>query len=145
LALSAPLGEPPLTPGAKLSSGALITASYRCLRPRAYLLMFAVDAQDEVHWLYPAYLDARSDPESLLLMRQETETALAESPVLDVPVGPARVIAVVTSSPLHVSDIERAPIKTLTAAQLITRWPTASIREWPLTVVAPAAADRGLP
>lgn len=30
-------------------------------------MLFALDAQREVHWFYPAYLDAGTDPRSIVI------------------------------------------------------------------------------
>ena len=98
--------EQAVTPGVHL----LVSYATRSARADAHLLAFAVDASDEVHWLYPAFEDAASDPASVVLLPGMATTAMATEAVLDdVPPGPLQIYALVSSHPLHVSDVERIP------------------------------------
>ena len=133
-----PLGQPALADGARVRADVPFTATYRSVRARAHLLLFAVDARDQVHWLYPAYLDARSDPLSVELAQHALETPLPDSSLLeDLPPGALRLVAIISQEALHVSDIERRPPGSLTRSQLAARWPAAAITEWRLTVESP--------
>lgn len=135
----APLGQPALVDGARVRADVAFTATYRNLRPRAQLLLFGVDAHDQVHWLYPAYLDEHTDPRSVELAQRALETPLSDSAIIDdLPAGPLRLLALITQEPLHVSDIERQRPESLTRDRLTARWPTAAISEWQITVVEPA-------
>lgn len=73
-----------------------------------YLMLFAVDAARDVHWFYPAYVDARSNPESIRLDASMQVTDLPEGVVPSSPAaGPFVVHAVFSSTPLKVSSIEQ--------------------------------------
>jgi len=88
------------------------TMAYTNVHPGpAYLLLFAVDAANTVHWLYPAYTSQAEDPSSVPLAPADREHAMPTSVILDAPSqGDLRVVTIVTEGPRHVSEIEtRAP------------------------------------
>ena len=120
-----------LTNGAKVSSGAPFSAVYTNVHPRpVHLLLFAVDAENTVHWLYPAYTNAHENPASIALEPTGREQVLPTSVVLDAPArGALRFVSVVTESPLRVSDIEHRATGELAQEALKHAFPKASISE----------------
>jgi len=99
-------------------------------RDRVYLLLFAVDAAGDVHWLYPGYTDPGTDPEAILLEPAATETLLPESVLLDAPKpGPLRIVAVLGAAPLPVSAVESLRPAQLVLPSLQARWPERELRE----------------
>jgi hypothetical protein len=136
-----------LVAGDRLAPGVAVVASYSNVDPApAWLLVFAVDARGEVHWLYPAYLDVSRDPEAQRLEGSVVRRALPESVVLeDVPGGALRLVTVVTRAPLHVSDVEAARPSDRTPEALRRRWPGARVDELVVRYAAPAAAAGGRP
>jgi hypothetical protein len=134
-----------LAAGDRIAPGTPVVASYSNVDDApAWLLAFAVDARGEVHWLYPAFLDATRDPEALRLDPAAVQRALPESVVLEeVPDGALRVITLVTRERRHVSEIEGAPPADRTPEALRRRWPGARIDELSVcygrTAGAPAA------
>ncbi|NVB79741.1 MAG: hypothetical protein HOV81_15200 [Kofleriaceae bacterium] len=119
-----------LTRGEHVRSDTRYLATYRNIGSTVHLLAFAVDAQGTVHWLYPAYLDARTDPGALALAPVAHETALPDAVVLDRPApGPLRLITIVSASPRSVSMIERLSPAELQPAALASRFPDDVIRE----------------
>jgi hypothetical protein len=120
-----------LTAGTTLAPGTALVASYRNVDAApAYLLAFALDASGEAHWLYPAFVSARSDPEAVRLDASVTQRAFPESVVLeDLPPGPLRFVFVVSREPLHVSSIEGMAPSERDPEALRARWPHARIDE----------------
>ena len=120
-----------VTDGARVASNAPFSAAYTNAHPRpAYLLLFAVDSANTVHWLYPAYTDAHQNPASVALERTDREKVLATSVVLDSPaIGALRFVSMVTESPLTVSDIESRAPGALDGEALRRDFPSASIVE----------------
>ena len=59
----------PLATGERLHPGDGIAVSARNGNPRTpvYLMVFAVDAKNEVHWIVPAWSNAAQNPRSALL------------------------------------------------------------------------------
>jgi hypothetical protein len=117
-----------LRDGASITADTALAVSYRNLGATAYALAFAVDAAGEVHWIAPAYLSAVTDPSSFPLTAGAHDIVLPNATVLASPApGHLRVFVVVTSTPLHVSEIEHlAP--PIDAAALRARWPGADVR-----------------
>jgi hypothetical protein len=74
----------------------------------SYLAVFALDARGDVHWIYPAYLDPDSDPQSIPVAAQTRDLMLDEVVEPEAPaVGELRVIALSSDTPLRVHEIER--------------------------------------
>jgi hypothetical protein len=123
-------GAAALLEGAELGPGDGILVRYS--NPGAselFLMVFALDAQRDVHWLHPAYLDDKTNPASLPLQphmmgRALDEVAEPENPAA----GELRVYALLSARPLHVKDVEaklahsRAPVYDL--------FPDAEVEEW---------------
>ena len=131
---------------ATISPNTPLVASYHNIdRAAAYLLVFAVDARGEIHWAYPGFEDARTDPSAVRLEPLAMQKVLPDSVVLDgLPVGPAELISLIAHEPLHVSRIESLPATERNATSLRARFPTARIDSLSLRVV-PAAANKENP
>ena len=72
-----------------------------------YLMIFALDAADDVHWIFPGYPDASSDPAAVLLEPGARARALGEVVQLDAPaVGALRVMMVFSSQQRRVKAVE---------------------------------------
>jgi hypothetical protein len=128
----APAGaEVVVAPGAHL----LLSYATPSAVAAAHLLCFAVDAEGEVHWLYPAFEDAASDPPSVVLPPGRATTAMDTEAVLEgLAPGPLHVHALVSARSLHVSDVERLPPGERTGAALAARFSDADLRSWDLRV-----------
>jgi hypothetical protein len=136
-----------LAPDDALDPGVALVASYSNLDPApAWLLAFALDDQGEVHWLYPGYHDARTNPQALRLEGSVAQRALPESVILEqVPPGPLRLVTVLTRSPLHVSDVEAAAPADRSPEALRRRWPEARVDELVVRYAAPPPAPQVRP
>ena len=61
---------------------------------RRYLLVFALDAANTVHWIYPAYVDSSTNPQAIELEPSDDPHLLAEVVEPEHPAeGPLRVVA----------------------------------------------------
>jgi hypothetical protein len=94
------------------------------------LMAFAVDAAGEVHWFYPAYVDASTDPEAVPIEAQVRGRLLSEVVQPEgVAAGPFRVVTLVMepSRVMTVKQVERmlsgrgarAPLGSLFAAPVV--------------------------
>jgi hypothetical protein len=121
----------PLTPGAEISSTTPLGAGYRNLGvSSAYLLLFAVDARDLVHWISPRYDSADSDPEATRLALTADESFLPERVIFDdLTPGSLRIVSVVTPALAHVSDIEALEAVGASSQAITRRLPHAEVRE----------------
>lgn len=131
-----------LTNGEIIGSDAPFVASYRNLEVTpAYLMAFAVDAGHEIHWLYPAFDDPRTDPSSVPAEAARSEALLPDSVVLEgVPAGPLRIVSIVSAEPLRVSSIETLLADQRDLESLRKRWPMARVEEL-LLRVAPSPPE----
>lgn len=98
----APLGE-----SATLSRGDRLLFSYQNLGPRPFthLMIFAVDARDEVRWYYPAFTVEGTDPSSIAIAGHGGEV-LPDLIAHDYALGPLEVYALFSRRPLSVSEVE---------------------------------------
>ena len=137
-------GLRPLVSGSTIDGATPLTAGFRNLgEAPAFLLLFAVDAHRVVHWISPSYTRPEDDPASTTLGVSAGERILDTTVVLDdVCAGLLRVMAVITSAPAHVSDVEALAGADLSASRLTSRLPGAEVRE---TIVTVRSADRGAP
>ena len=121
----------PLVSGSTIDASMPLTAGFRNLgEAPAFLLLFGVDAQSVVHWISPAYTRSDDDPASTRLSGSTREQILGATVVFDdVRAGPLRLIAVITSAPAHVSDVESLAGTDLSAARLTGRLHGAEVRE----------------
>jgi hypothetical protein len=98
----------PLRSGERLVPGDGIAVSARNgnARQAVYLMVFAVDARDEVHWIVPAWTDAAASPRSVELPPGGTlpvpSGTTPESPAA----GKLRVLTLLTRVPLDVRAVE---------------------------------------
>jgi hypothetical protein len=104
-------------------------------RQTQYLAAFALDAAGAVHWIFPEYVDAATDPASIALAPSEQERLLPQVVAPDQPAqGPMRVFTLLTREPASVKPIEsalrNAPAGVPAADALIRLYPGALIREW---------------
>lgn len=94
--------------GRALPRGAGLLFSYTNLGPRPfdYLMVFVRDARGQVHWCYPAYLHAGTNPGSMAIASGQAETPLPELIQLELAPGPATFHALFSMTPLRVLDVE---------------------------------------
>ena len=125
-----------LEAGTVVAQNALLGADYRNVRSGAstYLLAFAIDSKNTIHWLYPAYEKEGTDPESVLLETANGPKKMPTAVLLDSPAdGPLRLVSVLSEAPHHVSEIESLAPPGTSLDALRARWPDAVIDE---TVIA---------
>jgi hypothetical protein len=126
----------PLEAGSRIRAGAPLTAGLRNLgSERAYLLLFAVDSQQAVHWIAPEFLTLGSDPQAVLIAPSQSEQLLQTAAIFDdLAPGPLGVIAILTREPLHVSQIESLSAHERSAESLSKRFGRAEVRQFTLNV-----------
>lgn len=74
--------------------------------PFQYLMIFAVDANAEVRWFYPAYVAAGTNPESIAIERGGANVPLGELVRHDFADGELSLYALFTNAPANVLQIE---------------------------------------
>ncbi len=133
----------PLHPGDAIAPDAALTAGLRNLgHTTAYVLLFAVDSRDAVHWISPKYTRADEDPMATELTSVQEERVLPTSVVFDdMARGPLRVVAIISPSPVRVSQVESLTQAELTQGSLAHRFAGAEVRE---IVVQVKAAYQGI-
>lgn len=101
-------GKGPVLDGAIVSKTAKFFASYRNIgKAAAYAMVFVQDTKGELHWLYPEFVDPKTDPESIVLPKAERETPLSEGAQFeDLAVGEGTLLTVRSRSKLRVSEVE---------------------------------------
>jgi hypothetical protein len=100
-----------------------------------YLAAFAVDAAGTVHWIFPDYVDAATDPPSIPLAAAKDERLLPQVVAPENPApGPMRVVTLTSRQPATVKRIEGALREAppgMSAGRTVARlFPNALIREW---------------
>ena len=122
--------------GSTIGTKSALTAGLRNLgNQRAYLLLFAIDARQTVHWIAPEFTAPDSDPEATSIAATTGERLLPTAAVFDdLAPGPLRVVAVLTATPTHVSEVEKLSASQLSDSGLLARFPRAEIRQIPLQV-----------
>jgi hypothetical protein len=125
-----------LTPGATIRPNAPLTAGYRNLGSQpAYLLLFAIDDADSIHWIAPPYTDVATDPSAAVLPPNHEEQLLPHTVQLEqLSAGELRVLTVITRSPSHVSSIEALQHSGVSAHSITAALPEAEVRELRLQV-----------
>jgi hypothetical protein len=126
-----------LQAGATLTPSTPLVAGYHNVdASAAYLMVFALDAQGETHWLYPGFTDAHEDPAALRLEPQQLQKLLPDSVMLDeLPAGSLELITLIAREPLKVSQIESRPPIERGPVALRVRFPGARIESIALRVV----------
>ncbi|MFZ5890863.1 MAG: anti-sigma factor family protein [Myxococcota bacterium] len=126
----------PLVEKASVQQNTAFTAGLRNVGTRpAYLLLFAVDARSEVHWIAPEFTDPNSDPEATRITPSASEQLLSRAVVFDdLAPGPLRVMVLLSASALRVSGIESLPARERELEALKRRFPKAEVREFLLNV-----------
>jgi putative zinc finger protein len=126
----------PLPAGSRVGPRTPLTAAVRNAGSApVYLLLFAIDAGNAVHWIAPEYTVAGTDPRSTSFGPSSIERPLPTAAVFDdlVP-GPLRVVAIVTREPRRVSEVETLPAAELALERLKRRFADADVRQFPLFV-----------
>jgi len=125
-----------LEAGSVLAPATAMVASYHNVdAAAAYLLVFALDARGEIHWAYPGFEDAKTDPAAVRLEPLQMHKVLPDSVMLDdLPSGPLELVTVISREPLRVSRIESLPGPERSVASLHARFSTAHIESMSLRV-----------
>lgn len=120
-----------LEDGSRVAPGTAYALSYRNRHAQPlYVLAFAVDAQDAIHWLAPAYVDPSSDPLASPVPWSDHETMSSDAVVFDdMPAGRLRIVTIVSPIRERISAIERLPPGELSRAALAAHWHDAVVRE----------------
>ena len=124
----------PLRAGVRLSPGDGLAFRYDNLaREPLYLLAFALDREGSVHWFYPAYLSAESDPRGVPLVANVRGRLLPEVTQPEgVPPGPLRVVTVVGRRRVSVKQAERRLAGHDPGRPVAPLFPGAATEEWPV-------------
>jgi hypothetical protein len=121
----------PLAPETHVRPDDAYAVRYDNLSSRpVYLLAFAVDATEAVHWICPAYLEPGTNPSATAIAPSTIDARLPSAVQLEGPApGRMRFVAILSPSPLHVLDVDNLRGAELSTASLQARWPTADVRE----------------
>jgi hypothetical protein len=96
-------------------------------------LVFLVDAKRDVHWLYPAFIDPRSNPSSIAIPPATAPHSMGDGVTFsDLAPGAAIVVTMLTKTPLSVSQIEQQ--SDVTPDALRRAFPDAVIHVLPIRV-----------
>jgi hypothetical protein len=100
----------------------------------AYLTAFALDQAGAVHWLFPAWLDEHTNPTSIRVAPHSPIETSSEvvSPAAPAP-GTLRVVAVMTTEPLSVREVERRLAGKSARDSVGQIFEKADVREWLVT------------
>ena len=124
-----------LEPGAQVTPQTAYVASYRNTGGAAFVMVFAIDSARELHWLYPAFTDAATDPASVEVAATLAARLFEETVILDAPArGAMQLVVLVSSQPLRVSVLERLPRDQRTLDAIRARWPAAELTVTPVDV-----------
>lgn len=137
-----------LEAGSVLSPATPMVASYHNVdTAAAYLLVFALDMRGEIHWAYPGFEDAKSDPAAVRLEPLQMNKVLPDSVMLDeLSAGPLELVTFISRESIHVSRIESLPVPERSVARLRALFPSARIDSLSLRVApAPAAPGKAKP
>lgn len=125
-----------LTSQSRVTTSTEFVAGYRNIElSPVYLAVCAVDAQSQVHWLYPAYQKESEAPQSLALARADTEALLPSSVRFeDMAKGELRILILRTEHPLSIRELDALPPTSLTLAGLGAHYAGAVVSELKLEV-----------
>lgn len=120
-----------LSAGSKIQAQSSLTAGLRNTgRTPVYLLLFAVDAHNDVHWIAPEFTVPGSNPRAVSVAPQAEERLLPTAAVFDdLAPGPLRLIALLSAEPSSVADVESLTPAQLSSHGLTARFPRAEVRE----------------
>jgi hypothetical protein len=126
----------PLQAGGSVRPGTPLTAGLRNVgRDAAHLLLFAVDARGDVHWIAPQFTVAGEDPAAVVVSHSPDEKLLPSAVAFDdLAPGRLRVVAVIAKKPARVSAIESLEKAELDGEGLTKRFPEAEVRQFLLDV-----------
>lgn len=127
---AAPGAPSALLEGAVLHPGDGILVRYSNPDARdVYLMVFAIDTRNEVHWIHPAYLNRGSNPTSLKLEQSVIARTLDEVAEPEDPApGQLRVYALLSHIPLDVRGVEvklaaaKIPVQELFGQAEVEEW-----------------------
>jgi hypothetical protein len=125
----------PLRGGALRKSDALAVRVTNLSGSDAHVMAFAWDAAGDVHWLYPAFLDARTNPRAVPIAAGARDRLLGDIVQPDAPhVGPLRLVTLVAASSLTVKEVEArlaaTPAGERPTARIAGLFPGVIAREW---------------
>jgi hypothetical protein len=94
--------------GARIAVGEGLLFGYTNLgaQPFDFLMIFAIDAKNQVRWFYPAYETLGTNPASISIERGRANVPLGELVQHDFAEGPLTVYALFTPRPSSVLEIE---------------------------------------
>jgi hypothetical protein len=128
----------PLAPDAVIEADALLAMSYATTAARIphRVIVVAIDATKEVHWLYPSFVDPARIPEPVVLEPGRADTPMATIVRLEAPAaGPLTVIALLDpTDPAIVQHVEASRLTERTADGLRALIGAADARSWNLHV-----------
>lgn len=75
--------------------------------PFGFLMIFAVDSTRRIHWYYPSYETAGTDPSSLPIRAESGSIALPDVIQHELSPGPLVLYGLFSRTPLRVLDVER--------------------------------------
>ncbi len=121
----------PLRPGDTIAPDVALTAGFRNLgHAKGYVLLFAVDSHNAVHWISPKYTRADEDPSGTELTKTAEERVLPTSVVFeDMASGPLRIVTIISPTPVRVSQVESLAQAELSQGSLAHRFASAEVRE----------------
>jgi hypothetical protein len=125
-----------LQAGDRVRPGTPLTAGLRNLgRESVYLLLFAIDAHNDVHWIAPEFTVAGEDPAAVVVAHSAEEKLLPSAAAFDdLAPGRLRVVAVIGKQPARVSAVESLSKAELDGDGLMKRFPEAEVRQFLLDV-----------
>ncbi len=114
----------------RLGSAEGLTLSYvNALRGTSvFMLAFVIDSQGEIHWLYPAFTDANTDPQAIKLRSSDQQIVLPETVQMDAPAtGAASLVWIASTERRAVSSVETLAKQERTVGALRKRWPESEV------------------
>jgi hypothetical protein len=125
----------PLAGRAMRKSDALAVRVTNLSGSEMHVMAFAWDAAGDVHWLYPAYLDERTNPRSVPIAAGSKPRLLGDVVQPDAPhAGPLRLVTLFAVGPLTVKDVEarlaQTPARQRGTTDMAALFPGVIAREW---------------
>jgi hypothetical protein len=122
----------PLGTGQAVGEADTLAVEVTNLSGRAtYVMAFACDAAGDVHWLYPGYTDAATNPASVAIADGVKARVLDEVVQLVAPAaGPIRFVTLLSPTPLNVKEVEARVASGKRSDGLAPLFPGAVVREW---------------